>query len=374
ATLLVVLPFAREIAGSFAGGIGYVAGRTKEASGSAGYVSYPSAWLKGIFEARPLFADGIGGPVRQLSLALFLVPIAVLLWARRALARSRTGIHVVLCVWSVVTIFLAVSQRVNVYYAVPLCALALIEAARLAAAQVRRRSRAGARPPRARLAALVGIALGLPMIWGVVDELRSEHVAGSDLFATFDWMRRNLPRTVDPYDPRLLAPAAVPELSRAGSVLAPWSLGHMTLYETGLPVVANNFGYGFLDSIRFFLAESEAEALEIARSRRVRWVIATDLAPRMNDYASYLGRAAPFETTARGIAPTSAYFRTMQSRLYDFDGRGLPALGIPPLASLRPVFTSRTGIERGGRFLARWKVFEISDAPGGGGSPQDPGP
>ncbi|HEU5248768.1 MAG TPA: STT3 domain-containing protein, partial [Thermoanaerobaculia bacterium] len=47
ATLLVVLPFAREIAGSFAGGIGYVAGRTKEASGSAGYVSYPSAWLKG---------------------------------------------------------------------------------------------------------------------------------------------------------------------------------------------------------------------------------------------------------------------------------------------------------------------------------------
>src|SRR5437867_2604201 len=58
-TLLVLAPFARDIVASFAGGIGYVAGRTREASGGTGYVSYPSAWLKGIFEARPLFADGI---------------------------------------------------------------------------------------------------------------------------------------------------------------------------------------------------------------------------------------------------------------------------------------------------------------------------
>jgi hypothetical protein len=94
----------------------------------------------------------------------------------------------------------------------------------------------------------------------------------------------------------------------------------------------------------------------------------------MNDYASYLGRAAPFERTERGIAPTSAYFRTMQSRLYDFDGRELPALGIPPLASFRLVFASRTGIVRGGRFLARWKVFEISDGGGGRGSRQGRGP
>jgi hypothetical protein len=51
----------------------------------------------------------------------------------------------------------------------------------------------------------------------------------------------------------------------------------------------------------------------------------------------------------------------MQSRLYDFDGRGaeIPGISVPPLASFRLVFASRTAIRRGGRLLARWKVFEI---------------
>jgi dolichyl-diphosphooligosaccharide--protein glycosyltransferase len=361
---LVILPFSRDLAASFAGGIGYVAGRTQEVSGGAGYVSYPSAWLKGIFEARPLFADGIGPPLRQLSLALFLVPIVLVVWARRAVAHRRTGVHAALAVWGIVTVFLAVSQRANIYYAVPLCALALVESARVAATRIRRRARARARPPRGRVAALVAVALALPMVPGVIEELRSERVAGSDLFATLGWMRLSLPRTVDPYDARLLEPPYPPGLARAESVLAPWSLGHLLLYESELPVVANNFGYGFLDSIRFFLSESEEEALAIARAHHVRWILATDLAPRMNDYAGYLGRAPLLERTAAGPKPAARYFATMQSRLYDFDGRGaeLPGISVPPLASFRLVFASRTGILRGRRFVARWKVFEISRA------------
>ncbi|HEY6064739.1 MAG TPA: STT3 domain-containing protein [Thermoanaerobaculia bacterium] len=363
AAILLLLPFAGEIVRSFAGGIGYVAGRTREASGETGYVSYPSAWLKGIFEARPLLADGIGGPIRQLSLALLFVPIALAVWARRALARRRTGIHVALVVWGVVTVFLALSQRVNVYYAVPLCALALVETGRLAATAIRRRTRAAARWPRARIAALAWIVLALPMVPGIREELRGERVAGSDLFTTLDWMHGALPRSVDPYDPRLLSPPYPPEVSRAESVLAPWSLGHLLLYETEQPVVANNFGYGFIDSIRFFLADSEDEALRIAALHRVRWVVATDLVPRLNDYAGYLGKAPPLQDTPSGPEPTAGYFRTMQSRLYDFDGAGVDQSGVsvPPLASFRLVFASRTGIVRGGRFLARWKVFEIAD-------------
>jgi dolichyl-diphosphooligosaccharide--protein glycosyltransferase len=370
ALLALLIPFAGEILASFAGGVGYVAGRTQEVSGEAGYVSYPGAWLKGIFEARPLFADGIGPPVRQLSLALFFVPCAISVWARRALARRRPGVHVALVVWAVVTVFLAVSQRVNVYYAVPLCALALVEAARFLAAKIRRRTRQRARPSRA-LAALAGIALALPMAAGIREELASERVPGSDLFATLGWMRRSLPHTIDPYDSRLLRPPPPPELARAESVLAPWSLGHLLLYEAELPVVANNFGYGFLDSLRFFLAQSEEEALDVARRHRVRWVVATDLVSRMNDYAGYLGKAPPLAVSGAGWTPTSAYFRTMQSRLYDFDGREvvLPdGAVVPPLASFRLAFTSRTGIQRGGRFVARWKVFEIQESPGGPGT------
>jgi dolichyl-diphosphooligosaccharide--protein glycosyltransferase len=365
AALFVLAPFAGEVVRSFAGGIGYVAGRTHEVSGEAGYVSYPSAWLKGIFEARPLLADGIGGPLRQLSLALLVVPIALVIWARRALTGRRPGLHVALVVWGVVTLFLALSQRVNVYYAVPLCALALVEAGRFVAALLRRRTRSAARSFRMWIATLVWVALALPMIPGIRQELRTVHVAGSDLFATLDWMRRSLPRTVDPYDARLLAPPGPPELARADAVLAPWSLGHLLLYEAEQPVVANNFGYGFIDSIRFFLSDSEEAALQIAHARRARWILATDLVPRMNDYAGYLGKAPLLEATSGGLVPGSGYFQTMQSRLYDFDGKGIEQSGVsvPPLSSFRLVFSSRTGILRGGRVVSRWKVFEILDRP-----------
>lgn len=363
---IALAPFAAELAASFAGGVGYVAGRTEEAAGTGGYVSYPTAWLKGIFEARPLFADGAGLPLRQLSLAFFLTPFAIVAWARRAIAGRRPGVHAALAVWGVVTLFLALSQRVNVYYAVPLAALALVEAARFVAARVRRRFAPARRPSRALLAAAVALALVLPMAPGIVEEARSVRVPGSDLFATLAWMRRELPRAVDPYDGRLLDPAAYPaELARAPSVIAPWSLGHFLLYEAEQPVVANNFGYGFLDSIRFFLAPTESEALEIAARHRVRWVVATDLVPRMNDYASYLGRKPLLTPGDAGPAPTEAYFTTLQSRLYDFDGAGaeLPGLTVPPLDSFRLVHSSRTGILRGGRFVARWKVFEIVSGP-----------
>ena len=363
AALAAVVPFAGDLARSFAGGIGYVAGRTREASGHGGYVSYPTAWLKGIFEARPLFADGPALPARHLSLALFFTPVAIVAWARRARGRRRTGVHAVLAVWGAVTLFLALSQRVNEYYAVPLCALALVEAARRAAAWIRTWSPLRRRPPRARVALLVGLVLALPMAAGVVEEVRSDHVAGSDLFATLGWMRRALPRRVDPYDPRLLGPRpdeVIPPDTRA--VLAPWSLGHLLLYEAELPVVANNFGYGFLDSVRFFLASSEDEALAIARAHRARWILAADLVPRMNDYALYLNRPPLLKQSPNGLVPEGAYFETMQSRLYDFDGKGGDSLGflVEPVKSFRLVFASRTGTMRGGRFVARWKVFETA--------------
>ena len=176
-------------------------------------------------------------------------------------------------------------------------------------------------------------------------------------------MRTELPHAIDAYDPGLLGPPPFPPaLAHASSVLAPWSLGHFLLYEAELPVVANNFGYGFLDSIRFYLADSEEEALAIARRHRVRWVVATDLAPRMNDYASYLGKAPYLAASAGGATPTPAYFATMQSRLYDFAGRGveMPGMTIPPLSKFRLLFHSQSAMRRGDRWVPRWSVFEIS--------------
>jgi dolichyl-diphosphooligosaccharide--protein glycosyltransferase len=357
----VTLPFANDLLAGLRNGIGYVAGATQEVAGAGGYVSYPKDWLKGIFEARPLLAEGPGLAWKQLSAAFFLSPLAVIAWALRARRGDRAGVHGALAIWGAVTLFLALSQRLNVHYAAPLAALTLVEAARFTAEKLARRG-ALARVA----AAAAGLSLALPMQKGLQDELASVHVPGSDLFATLEWMRKSLPHAVDAYDPRLLGPPPFPEsLSRASSVMAPWSMGHLLLYEAELPVVANNFGYGFMDSIRFFLAPSEEEALEIARRRRARWIVATDLVPRMNDYASYLGQPPLLQTSAQGPVPTPAYFRTMQSRLYDFEGRGAsgPGLEIPPLRHVRLIHRSQSAIQRGGRWVARWAVFEILDSP-----------
>lgn len=359
AAAALVAPFTGALAAGLARGVGYVLGQTNEVSGAGGYVSYPRDWLKGIFEARPLFADGPGLPWKQLSAAFFLSPAAAVVWARRALRGERPGLHAGLAVWAVVTLLLALSQRLNVYYAALLAAATLVEAARFVVRTLRARGvRTG---PSAAAAAALILLLMLPMATGLAEERRAVRVPGRDLFATLDWMRHTLPHEMDAWDPRLLGDAPPSGLQAARSVLAPWSLGHLILYNTELPVVANNFGYGFLDSIRFFLADNERDALAIARDRRARWVLCTDLVPRMNDYAGYLGKPPLMESSAAGPQPTAAYFRTLQSRLYDFDGTGaaFPDGAVPPLANFRLVYRSASGIPRGGRWIPRWKVFEI---------------
>jgi dolichyl-diphosphooligosaccharide--protein glycosyltransferase len=355
---LAVIPSAGSLWLGLARGLGYVVGKTSGGlTSNGGYLSYPANWLKGIFEARPLLADGPGLAVQQLSLAFFLSPLAILAWALRAKRGERAGVHIALAVWGAVTLLLSLNQRLNVYYAAPLAAVTLVEAAGTAA---RYAASWGLR--RGLAATCIALVLAAPFAKSTPMEFRAIHSAGSDLYATLAWMRQELPHTIDPYDAHLLSPQALPpELANASSVLAPWSLGHMILYESGLPVVANNFGYGFTDSLNFFLAESEDEALAIARRRRARWVLATDLAPRMNDYASYTDKAPTLRPTGQGFAPTERYFRTIQSRLYDFDAGGGRAgdVNVQPLEHFKLRFHSQSAILRGGRWLARWKVFEI---------------
>ncbi len=352
----VTLPFTPSLVAGLRNGIGYVAGSTNEVAGAGGYVSYPKDWLKGIYEARPLLADGPGLAWRQLSAGFFLAPVAIVLWALRARRGILPGVHGALAIWGIVTLFLALSQRLNVYYAAPLAALALIEIARAMGARLPKR--------RALAGAAAGVVLALPMWSGLKEELASVNVPGSDLFDLLERMRATIPHPVDAYDPRLLGPPPFPEaLARASSVMAPWSMGHLLLYDAEEPVVANNFGYGFLDSIGFFLAESEDDALAIARRHRARWVVVTDLALRMNDYASYLGRPPYLTETPQGLSPTPRYFRTLQARLYDFGGKGAVREGISvePLARIRLLFHSKSAIRRGDRWIPRWAVFEIVD-------------
>lgn len=360
-----VLPFASGLLAGLMRGLGYAAGSTpREIMGNGGYLAYPKDWLRSIFEAQPLLAEGPGTAWRALSAAFFLVPAAIVAWALSAARRNRPATHVLLCVWGTVTLFLALSQKLNVYYAAPLAAVCLLEAARFAGEKVGQL--APQKPfvgPAA--AAAAAVLLAFPMAEGLRRELQTVRVPGSELLNALEWMQRELPRAVEPYDPRLLGPPPFPpEVGRAPSVIAPWTLGHMILYVAEQPAVANNFGYGFRDSLRFFLAETEEEALVIARARRARWVFAADLLPRLNDYAEALDRPPLLKDDGRGPVPTPAFFRTLQTRLYEFDGKGADlggGLTVLPLQHFRLVYGSKSAIRRGDRWVAQWKVFEIVD-------------
>jgi dolichyl-diphosphooligosaccharide--protein glycosyltransferase len=95
---LVVLPFSDDLVLGLFRGAGYVLGKTSEVAGRGGYVHYPSNWLHGIFEARPILSDGPAFALAQLSAAFFLAPAAVLLWGARAVRGLRPGLHFALAV------------------------------------------------------------------------------------------------------------------------------------------------------------------------------------------------------------------------------------------------------------------------------------
>lgn len=350
-------------------GVAHLASRSQGSPVVAGgFLSYSKEWLAQIIEYRPLFADDWNLPLRLLSFAFLLSPAVIALWGVRALRGRRPDANATLAAWGAFTFFFACAQRRNMYYAALLAALTALEIGAWAAARLRRRMR---RDERGAAGAPVFLAvfavLALPMLPGLRDEMRSRFAPGQDLLGTLDRLREIADPVLDPYDARFLAPgSSIPELPRAESVMLPWSLGHAVTYYSERPVVADNFGYGFFDSIRFFLAESEDEALSIASARRARFVLAADLDPKMNDYARILRRPDFFVSTARATAATAAYFRTLQARLMLFDAKGgelANGARVEPLARFRLRYASRTGDLRFGRFVPRWKIFEIVQSP-----------
>ena len=330
---------------------------TGGAETATAFLRYPREWLTQIAEYRPLFADGPGWAARFLSFAFFAAPLAIGLWAMRAFSR-KSPIALTLALWGTFTFVTTLLQRRNIYYAALLSALAGIEIASTGSLRLMRGRRG-----RRWSAGVLSAALAAPMLLWLPSECRAPYRPGTDLIETLRWIDTATPRSIDPYDRRFVDPSVpVPELATSESIMAPWALGHFLTYYGERPVAADNFGYGFFDSVTFFLSSDEDAALAIARGRRSRYVVATDLLPKMNDYGAILGKRPYLVGTAGGTALSAEYFRTVQCRLYDFDGAGavLPdGTRIEPLVHFREVFASHTGIRRFGRTLARWKVFEI---------------
>ena len=138
----------------------------------------------------------------------------------RAVRGVRPGVHGALAIWGAVTLFLALSQRLNVYYAAPLAALALVEAARFASTRIRRAGPALSKLPRRLVGATVGLVLALPMAPGLrggAGERAASRAPTSSRRSA--GCATKLPHAIDAYDPRPARPAALSrERSRRASV------------------------------------------------------------------------------------------------------------------------------------------------------------
>jgi dolichyl-diphosphooligosaccharide--protein glycosyltransferase len=353
AALLPALATAGEFARMVAAGIAHLSSATVGSEiVRGGYLSYPRQWLSQIVEYHSLFADRWDWPFGLLSFGFFLAPVVFLFWAVRVRRGARPAQHAVLLGWGIFTFLFTLAQRRNVYYASLLAGVVAVELAAAAAARLARRLDDPRRlRAQAILAGVIALALALPMLVRLPVELSSNYEPPADLRAAMSQLSRLAPRQVDPYDPRFLTGEVVPEVASAQGVMAFWSQGHFVTYFSERPVVADNFGYGYMDSLRFFLAESEKEALAIARRHRVRWILTLDVLPVLEGYGRAMGRSGYTAEVSGAAFPLDRYYRTMQGRLVDLDGAGL--------AHFRLRWASPEAFIRNGRRAAKWKIFEL---------------
>jgi dolichyl-diphosphooligosaccharide--protein glycosyltransferase len=289
---------------------------------NGGWVRYPAAWLRTIAEDRPLWplSELLSEGTRLLTVVgLVALPAGLVLLAIEAIRRRRPAAAFLLVAGGA-HLLLGISQRRYAFHLALWSALGLALLARRIAGSL------GRRPLRiAPLLATASILLAIPF-WRALPATIQQPGGDSARFVASI-------RTV------VAPPPRDPSGRAEWGLLAPWSFGHTLLRWTGLPVAADNFGYGFEDQARFWLARSDAEGEEILRRRRVRYVLVTKLDSLLSRYASLLGLPPPAD---------------------DCLGQRLRLGPLPP--GYRLVLESRSGdLSPAGAFLPRYRLLEWRD-------------
>jgi asparagine N-glycosylation enzyme membrane subunit Stt3 len=347
AAVLPALPRLLPAAGQ---GVAYVLRQTTLPSGrdfaAGGYLSYPREWLNVIAESRPLLPDlsvpAFVSATRDLSAGLLLLPVALFLWARSGrhairVSGSRPRARLLLVLFGAVTLVMALSQRRNVYYLGIFTALALAEAVGRLTTLFRKASwRAAAVPVGVLLALLLVAVPGLPTLIRLRDYADAP---GHDMLDLMARLKALDPPGADPAALPLPAPGAIP------GVMAPWSMGHFVTALAERPAAADPFAYGWRRQCRLFTASDDAEAWDILKTARCRYLVTTDLRPVLPFYASAAARPPASVDTMFSV-------RVHESALEK------------PLPFLTKVLDSRTAARTpDGRIVPRFRVFRVDGAP-----------
>jgi asparagine N-glycosylation enzyme membrane subunit Stt3 len=328
----LVLPNTRALAGAVFRGSAYVAG----AGGAhlddydharGGYLSYPPELLRLIFEARPLLADGASAAyaVRELSLGLVLLPVALFLWTRSARRRRRDA-RLLLALFAAALLVMTLLQKRNTYYLAAFTALAVAEAV------------ARVKPPRIAPRTLgLAIALSLVVLPGLPLLARVASYADAPGRDFLDLMRR-LARL----DPPPADLADLPPASATTGVMCPWSAGHYVSALSGRPAAADPFGYGFRRQCRLYTTADAEEARAILVGARCRYLVTADLPDAvLLGYAEAAGRA--------GTLPSAMLLDAVHLSHAE-----------RPVPFLTLVVESRSASLAGQRLVPRFKVYRVA--------------
>ncbi len=115
-----------------------------------------------------------------------------------------------------------------------------------------------------------------------------------DWHAALTWLRENTEST----SYYLTPDKGKPEYS----VLGWWDYGNWIVFVAKRPVVCNNFQAGAVDAARFFTAQSEDEAMKIAKKRGVRYIVTAREMGFENESGKYTGKFKAIMSIA-GLKP-----------------------------------------------------------------------
>lgn len=215
----------------------------------------------GVVEASPIyrFYDPISIP--SLGLAFYLIGLGVLiqLTLRSGLPKDR----VLFIVWAVFPLILTVFQ-VRFLYQFSIPGAILISLLFFWAVDRLRSSEWGDPATVKALSILLLVILLVPNVVGVEEIAENRPEIAGDWTETLDWLEENTPSTEG-----FERPVQAGEYG----ILSWWDYGNWILRQSRRPVVANNFQAGAVEAARFFLSESEEDALKTIDERKVRYVI-----------------------------------------------------------------------------------------------------
>ena len=252
------------------------------------------------------------------------------------------------------TLFLALSQRLNVYYAAPLAALTLLETARGPAGAGSRR-RGARRGARARARASDGAGPARPSCAPCTCRARTSSPRSTGCARSCRTRSTPTTRACSVRRPFRRRSRGPPRSSRRGRSATSSSTRPSCRSSRTTSATAFSTRSASSSPTRRTRPSRSRGATACAGSSR------PTSSPRMNDYASYLGR--PPLLGAGRADPDARLLRddaVAPLRLRRRGARSCRASRFRRSSHFRLLFHSQSAIRRGDRWIPRWSVFEIS--------------